>query len=170
MKVVLTTHLRSSDRANLKQLRKTRIDLVAAGQRFKDRSGVTEFLLDVELGVGIVRVFEVTVAIDDFVTLDNVLHRRNLGLRRTGGSGRSGGIPGSGILCIDEGSRTDEKKQKSSQQTRTSQHKHLTSVVDETLRIRLAEPRHDGDTAHCECQRRITAADERVSHQPLPLI
>src|SRR5260221_12004252 len=123
MKVVLTTHLRSSDRANRKQLAKARIDIVAAGQRFKDRSGVTEFLLDVELGVGIVRVFEVTVAIDDFVTLDNVLHRRNLGLRRTGGSGRSGGIPGSGILWIAEGSRTNERKQHGSKQTRTCSRK-----------------------------------------------
>src|SRR3982075_4076250 len=170
MEVILATHLRSSDGANLKQLRKTRIDLVASRERVKDRAGVIEFLLDIKLGVGIVRVFQISVAIDDLVTLDSVLNRCNLGFRRTGGSGsgRSGGIPGPGILRIDEGNHTDEKKQKSSQQTRTSQHKHLTPVVDETLRIRLAEPWHEGDplTPTATTQ----GADEQVSHQPQPLI
>src|ERR1700694_2627503 len=170
MEVILATHLRSSDGANLKQLRKTRIDLVASGERVKDRASVTEFLLDIELGVGIVRVFQVAITIDDLVTLDRVLNRNNLGFRRTGGSGsgRSGGIPGPGILCIDEGSHTDEKKQKSSQQTRTSQHKHLTPVVDETLRIRLAEPWHDADALTPTAT--TQGADEQVSHQPQPLI
>jgi len=67
MEVILAAHLWSSDGANLKQLRKTRIDLVASGQRVEDGARVAEFLLDVKLGVGIVRIFEVAVAIDDFV-------------------------------------------------------------------------------------------------------
>src|SRR5208282_1450412 len=144
MEVIFATHLRSSDGANLQQLRETRIDLVASRKGVKEGAGVVEFLLDVEFGVGIVRVFEVAVAIDDFVPLDGVLDRRDFGLRRTGPTGRSGGILGWGILRIDEGKHPDEQNQEKSQQTRTSQHKHLTPVVDEAPRIRLAEPWPDG--------------------------
>src|SRR2546429_258351 len=83
MKIIFATHLRSSDGANLKQLGKTRVDLVAAGQGVKDRAGVTEFLLDVELGIGIARIFQVAVAIDDLVPLDSVLDRSNFRFRGT---------------------------------------------------------------------------------------
>src|SRR6266404_2684461 len=117
MKIIFATHLRSSDGANLKQLGKTRVDLVAAWQRVKDRVGVTEFALDVELGVGIARIFQVSVAIDDLVPLDSVLKRGNFRFRGTGRSSRSGGIPGSGILRIDQGSPTYDKNHESSQQT-----------------------------------------------------
>src|SRR5208282_4230476 len=132
MEVIFATHLRSSDGANLQQLRETRIDLVASRKGVKEGAGVVEFLLDV------------AVAIDDFVPLDGVLDRRDFGLRRTGPTGRSGGILGWGILRIDEGKHPDEQNQEKSQQTRTSQHKHLTPVVDEAPRIRLAEPWPDG--------------------------
>src|ERR1700688_960497 len=168
MKIIFATHLRSSNGANFKQLRKTRIDLVAAWQRVKDGARVAEFLLDVELGVGIVRVFQVPVAIDDLVSLDRVLDRSHFRLRRTGGSGRSGGIPGPGILPKDQGSHADKKKQKSSQQTRTCQHKHLTPVVDETPMIRLAEPWHDGDGLMPIAT--TQGAEERVSNQLQALI
>src|SRR5882762_8183559 len=162
MEVMLTPHLRSSDGANLKQLRETRIDLVAAWQRVEDRVGVTEFLLDIELGVGIVRVFQVAVAIDDLVPLNSVLDRSNFRFRRTGWTRRSG-ISGPGILRKHQGRHTDKKNQENSQQTRTSQHNHLTPVVDETPRIRLAEPRHDGRAL-------APLPKERVSNQLQPLI
>jgi hypothetical protein len=140
MEVILATHLRSSDSANLQQLRKTRIDLVASWERVKDGARVAEFLLDEKPGVGIVRIFQVPVAIDDFVTLDSVLDRSNFGFRRTRRNRRSGGIRSSRIPGGDQGNHTHKKNQKKSQQTRTSQHEHLTLIVDETSKFRLAEP------------------------------
>jgi hypothetical protein len=41
---------------------------------------------------------------------------------------------------MDQSNRTDEKNQNTSQQAQTSQHKDLTSVVNETPEFRLAEP------------------------------
>src|SRR5260370_40526997 len=59
VEVVLTTHLRSSDGANFKQLREAGIDLVASRERVKNGSRGAEFLFDVELGIGVVPVVQV---------------------------------------------------------------------------------------------------------------
>src|ERR1039458_7826097 len=83
MEIVLTPQLRNSDGPNLKQLREARIDLVAPGQRVENGARVAEFLIDVALGVGIIRILEIAVGIDDLVTLNRVLDRGNFGFRRT---------------------------------------------------------------------------------------
>jgi hypothetical protein len=72
MKVILAPHLRRSNGANLQQLRKTRVDLVASGERVQNGAGVAEFLLDIEPVSGSFGVFQIAVAIDNFVALDNV--------------------------------------------------------------------------------------------------
>jgi hypothetical protein len=93
---------------------RTGIDLVASGERVEDGAGIAEFLLDVKLGFGIVRIFQVAVRIDDFVPLDGILNRGDLGLRRPG---RHGGIATAGVLCEDHGNCASEKNQKESQQS-----------------------------------------------------
>ena len=78
MKVILATELRNADVANLKKLCETGVDLVASRQRIENGTRVSEFLLDIELGVRIVCILEVSVRIDDLVALDSVLDRSSL--------------------------------------------------------------------------------------------
>jgi hypothetical protein len=54
VKVIAATHLRSADGANLQQLREPGVNLAASGKRVENGARVAEFLLDIELGVGIV--------------------------------------------------------------------------------------------------------------------
>jgi hypothetical protein len=93
-------------------LREAGVDLVASREWVEERTGVSHFLLDVEFGVGIVGIFQITIRIDDFVSLNGVLDRGGFRFRRTGGRG-----------CIfplrigrHEYGSTDEKKE-SNQQT-----------------------------------------------------
>ncbi len=113
MKIVFATHLRNSDSANRKQLREPSLDLVASGKRVKDGPRVGKLLLDVEPSVGIVRVFQVTVGIDDFVSLDGILNRNHFRFRRAAGSG---GIRSRRMLRGDQGHHADVKNQENSQQ------------------------------------------------------
>ena len=84
VEVILSAHVRSAEGANLQQLRKARLDLVASGKRVENGARVGEFLLDVQLGVRIIRIFEVPVGIDNLVAVDRVLDWSNFGFWRAG--------------------------------------------------------------------------------------
>ena len=92
MEIIFAAHLRSADGAYLKQLRQARISFLASGEGVKDRAGITEFLLDVTLGIWVVRIFQIAIRIDDLMALNSLLNRGDFGLGRTGRYRRSIGI------------------------------------------------------------------------------
>ena len=106
--------------------------MVASRQGIEQAARVSHFLLDILFRVGIVRLFEVPVGVNDLVSLDGVFDRSHLGLGRTGGKGCVAGP--------NQGDRADQKEHTESKQTQTSHHRHLTSVSDLEPSHRLAEP------------------------------
>jgi hypothetical protein len=147
MKIIRTAHLRSPDGANLQQLREPRVDLVAPGKRVKNGARVAQLPARRKARCRDRLDFPDSGKDRRFCGPGRYPQPAHFGLRRTGGTERA----------LAESAATEEslaktrattpiKKnhQKSSQQTRTSQHKHLTSVVDETPRNRLAEQQRKG--------------------------
>ena len=62
------------------------MNLLASGKRIEQAAGVSKLFADVLLRVGILRVLQVAVVVNDLVTMQGVGYRFDFGARRTGGS------------------------------------------------------------------------------------
>jgi len=137
VEVIVASKLRGRNRSDGEKLRQTCVDFCASGKRIENGARVGKLFFNVELGVGVVRVFKVAVGIDDLVALDCVFDGSDFCLGRAS--------RGRNISGHDQSGNADKNGQQDKQQTGTSQHRHLCRVVDAAVLVdevpsnRLAE-------------------------------